>query len=86
MKKRMLCGVIVAIALAGCTSMGGQPATDRATYDRDLTFCQAEAHTLASMGRHANGHPRMFAAHLRRCLDARGWSVQDDERWPDAPL
>jgi hypothetical protein len=84
--KGMLCGVIVAIALAGCTSMGGQPATDQATYDCGLTFCQAEAHASAMMSRHSSARRSVFAAHMRRCMDARGWPVKDEEQWPDASM
>jgi hypothetical protein len=79
--KGMLGWLIITMGLVGCTSLWVQPTQDHATYEHDLMYCRAEAYASVMMSRDPSYRRGWFIARLRDCMRARGWPVQDEDRW-----
>jgi hypothetical protein len=81
--KGMLGWLIITMELAGCTSMWVQPPQDQATYEHDIMYCRAEAYASVMMSRDPSYGRSWVTTRLQDCMRARGWPVQDEDRWPN---
>jgi hypothetical protein len=79
--KETLGWLIITMGLAGCTSLWVPPTQDHATYDHDLMYCRTAANAAVMMSRDPSYRRGWFIARLRDCMRARGWPVQDEDRW-----
>jgi hypothetical protein len=79
--KETLGWLIITMGLVGCTSLGVPPPQDHATYDHDLMYCRTAANASVMMSRDPSYRRGWFIARLRDCMRARGWPVQDEDRW-----
>ena len=79
--KETLGWLIITMGLAGCTSLWVPPTQDQATYDHDLMYCRTTANASVMMSRDPSYRRGWFIARRRDCMRARGWPVQDEDRW-----